>query len=88
MLLWLIVSLKIWCVISIPLNESTNKKIIVAIAQRKPFTIINENGPPSGLDVQIIDQFARKFNLKVDYLFINPSLRSKFDDSPAQVNLR
>lgn len=88
MFLLFIVSLKIWCVISIPSGNSTTQKIIVAVEQRKPFSIVNENGTLSGLGVQIIDQFARKLNLAVDYLVINSSKSSDSKTFSAQVNLR
>lgn len=78
MLSLLIFLIEILCVISTSLEKSTNRKIIVAVlSERKPFTIIDEIGPPNGLDALMIENFARKFNFQVEYIDINSSLNNE-----------
>lgn len=92
--MWFIFSIVILCVISIPLQESDKHKIIVALSERKPFTILNEIGPPNGLDVLIMQNFAQKFKFQVEYIVINSSLNYIFSSAEhfqtfaAQTNLR
>lgn len=52
--------------------------IKVALSERKPFAIVDQNGKPNGLDVQIIENFAKKLNLRLEYFFVNLSLNYVF----------
>lgn len=69
-------------------------KITVTVSEQKPFVKINQHGAPTGLDVHIINAFARKFNLSVDYSIINDSLnhilcnKRYYDALPIQTTLR
>lgn len=53
-------------------------KITVAVSERKPFVVIDQSGKPKGLDVLIIEHFARKFNLHIDFIIVNASLNYIF----------
>lgn len=55
-------------------------KITVALSERNPFVILNQNGAPKGLDILIIENFARKLNLQIDYFLVNISLNYIFID--------
>lgn len=55
-------------------HMNTKNKIIVAVSERKPFVVFNPNGPPTGLDVLIIENFAKKMRLNVEYVRVNESL--------------
>lgn len=48
-------------------------KITVTLSGRKPFVILNSDGAPKGLDVLIIENFAKKLNLQIDYSVVNRS---------------
>lgn len=69
-------------------------KITVTVSEQKPFVKINQHGAPTGLDVHIINAFAKKFNLPVDYSIINDSLnyilcnKQHYDALPIQTILR
>lgn len=69
-------------------------KITVTVSEQKPFVKINQHGEPTGLDVHIINAFARKCNLSVDYSIINDSLnnilrnKQHYDALPIQTILR
>lgn len=56
------------------------KKLTVAWSEREPFLNINQNGTPTGLDVHIVLNFAKKFHFEVEYIFVNVSLNSVFSD--------
>lgn len=53
-------------------------KITVALSERKPFVIFDGNKSPRGLDVTIIENFAQKFKLQIDYYICNSSLNNVF----------
>lgn len=53
-------------------------KITVAISEQKPFTQFDEDAVPRGLDVMIIEQFAMKHNLQVNYVIVNLSMNKIF----------
>lgn len=56
-------------------------KISVAVSEQKPFVILDPNGgSPKGLDVLIVENFAKKFNFKIDYYILNASLNYIFVD--------
>lgn len=73
--LWLILGTIL--VVSIALGEAS-KKISVVLSQRKPFVVIDQNGPPKGLDVSIVENFANTFNLQINYLIVNMSMNYAF----------
>lgn len=58
----------------------TENKLTVAFTEQKPFVILNQNGTPSGLDVLIVQNFAKHFNFELKFLPINQSLSSIFSD--------
>lgn len=60
------------------IERSSAKEITVAFGNRKPFATYQPNGNPKGFDVSIVDNFARKFNLQANYLFVNASLNLIF----------
>lgn len=54
------------------------RKITVAVSEQKPFSYLDQNGKPKGIDVEIIENFGRKFNLQIDYVPFNTSLNFQF----------
>lgn len=70
------------------------KKITVTLSGRKPFVILNSNGAPKGLDVTIMENFAKRLNFGIDYSLVNgsqnyiPADRSPFSVFPDQFSLR
>lgn len=60
------------------LDRILNQKITVALSERKPFAMLDQNGTPKGLDVLIVENFAQKFHLQIDYVVINSSLNYIF----------
>lgn len=50
-------------------SSDSSREISVMLSERKPFVLFNENGMPVGLDVSIIENFARKYKLKIKYNF-------------------
>lgn len=75
---WLIFSLGVSFSIALHLKEHHDHTITVALSERIPFAFFDPNGTPKGLDVLIIENFARKFKLKIDYLAVNTSLNHIF----------
>lgn len=61
--------------------ESSESKSIseisVMVSPSKPFAFY-ENGLFKGLDVNIVENFARKFKLKIQYILANESLNEIF----------
>ena len=54
-------------------------RISVAVSERTPFVILDQNGgPPTGLDVSIMENFAKRFRFKIDYCLVNSSLNYTF----------
>ena len=54
-----------------------DRKITVLVSQSKPFAFY-ENGAFKGLDVNIVENFAKKFNLNVEYTVPHESLNKMF----------
>lgn len=52
-------------------------KFTVLVSQTKPFAFY-ENHSLKGLDIEIIRNFARKFNLQIKYVILNESLNVAF----------
>lgn len=75
-LLFGILFIKIASVIT--LENSSVSIISVGLSERKPFTYLNENGIPKGLDVLIMDNFAKEFNFQLEFIIINSSLNYIF----------
>lgn len=63
---------------SISCDEIQKKRITVALSERRPFVTVDEN-KLGGLDVSIIENFAKKLKLEVNYVQINESLNLVFD---------
>lgn len=57
-----------------------DNKIAVTLSERNPFVIYNPKGNPRGLDVVIIQNFAKQFNFVIKYVFVNESLNHVFSD--------
>lgn len=55
-------------------NPFENRTINVAVSEQKPFVSFYGNGIPMGLDVLIIENFAKKFKFHVEYSIINSTL--------------
>ena len=72
----------------------SDRRITVAISERIPFVILGRNRTSMGLDVQILENFAKKFHLQIDYVIINSSLNCAFSNGQhfrsfsIQTNLR
>lgn len=62
-------------------------RIAVTLSERKPFVKIDQNGSPVGLDVLIIQNFAHRFKLSVEYFIINDSLNSIFSNEQHYIAL-
>lgn len=61
------------------LAKNLSKKITIMYSHRAPFVIKNhDDGLPKGLDVSIMEHFARKMALKIEYIQSNESLHSVF----------
>lgn len=61
---------------------TTGSKITVLISEQDPFVIFSKRNQaikPNGLDIFILDAFASKFNLKIEYIKIEKSLNLIFD---------
>ena len=43
-------------------------KVIVGFSKREPFVYANQLGTLKGLDISIMENFARKFNLKLEFV--------------------
>lgn len=52
----------------------TTEKIFVGFTKREPFVSIDQIGTQKGLDEFIMNNFARKFNLSLEYVEKNISL--------------
>lgn len=51
-----------------------SERIIVGYSKREPFVYTNKDGTLRGLDVMIMENFAGKLNLKLEYVEHNISL--------------
>lgn len=57
-----------------PVFSSSSAEITVAFSKRDPFVVRNQYGELGGLDILIINNFARKVHLNVKYMEQNSSL--------------
>lgn len=57
-----------------------NRKITVTIPTRNPIAIFDQNSVARGLDVLILENFAQKFDLQINYIAVNTSLNHIFSD--------
>lgn len=57
-----------------------NLSITVALSERNLFMTFDPNGTPKGLDVMLLENFARKFSLDIKYVIMNTSLNGVFTD--------
>lgn len=58
--------------------NSDHSKISVLISKYEPFVFFTnetESQGPKGLDISILNNFAKKFNLQIEYIQSNESLR-------------
>lgn len=60
------------------IEPQANQRISIMYSKRSPFVMQSGSAPPKGMDVSIIENFARKFNLQIDYVQSNESLNSAF----------
>lgn len=61
---------------STSLDENLGKKISVLLSDQKPFATLSESGASNGLDVLILNCFARRNNLLANYVHLNESLNN------------
>lgn len=68
------------------------EKITVALSERRPFVVFDEDGTPKGLDVLLIENFARKFNFQIDYYimdsFENLNIEGYFNGFTKQTHMK
>lgn len=62
------------------LGSRSIRRITVALSEQIPFVILNQNKTPTGLDVLIIENFAEKFHLQIDYVIFTSSLNYIFSN--------
>ena len=55
-------------VIAEDISVRPTEKIIVGFSKREPFIYANKSGTLKGLDISIMENFARKFNLKLEFV--------------------
>lgn len=69
------------CIFDVQSNESI-KKISIMFSNRQPFVIANSlsEAKTKRLDVSIIENFSKKFNLKTEYIQSNDSLNLVFSN--------
>lgn len=58
-------------------EAKSSDKLTVMVSQAKPFAF-HENGVFKGLDVNIVENFAQKMKLSVNYILANESLNYVF----------
>lgn len=63
---------------SVSCKVLSQSKITVALSERKPFVIVNQNGQRSGLDISIIENFAQTLKRQVEYINVHESLNTVF----------
>lgn len=51
----------------VPLEQYSNRKITVVIPKQNPVALLDDNDIRRGLDVLIIENFAQKFNLPINF---------------------
>lgn len=51
----------------------------IMISRYEPF--VNDLNQPNGLDIQILENFAKKYNLTINYIPANQSLREIFNEN-------
>lgn len=64
----------LYLAVAISTEGYSEAKLSVAFSERKPFLTFNPDGSIRGVDVSILNNFARKFNLNIEYQFVNTSL--------------
>lgn len=83
MMIALIVLLLLFFSLEVHSKESV-QKISILFSNFEPFVIENENvNAPTGLDVSIIENFSKKFNLNTEYIRSNKSLNYIFQTESA-----
>lgn len=60
-----------------PGNHSDHR-ITVALSEQFPFVFLDQNETPKGLDVLIIENFAKQLYVQIDYVIFNSSLNYVF----------
>ena len=61
------------------IEAGSMKSIKVMVSQTEPFAYFDaKNQSLMGLDVEIVNNFAKKFKLKVKYIVLNESLNELF----------
>lgn len=75
-------------IVMIALEVHGNKKIRVMVSQYEPYVIFKNNSyQPYGLDIAILDNFALKYNLTIEYIRMNVSLHQIFNSANAHGHL-
>lgn len=61
------------------LEVKPEQKLTVALIERKPFITFDQNGSPKGLDVLIIENFAIRFNMRINNVLFNSPVNDVFN---------
>lgn len=64
-LLWFLFLIEVSFVVSVHPRSHTNQTITIAVSERIPFVILDRDATPKDLDVLIVENFARKFNVQI-----------------------
>lgn len=72
------VSLKYFIVfVFFTIDPSEERSIVVAVPRSDPF-FVHQNSSQNGLDIKIIETFAKKIKHSVEYMVINGTLSEVF----------
>lgn len=58
--------------------SNSSKEIVVAFSQRPPFVFQNSAGALNGLDILLVENFAKKTNLQIKYIEYKTPLNEVF----------
>lgn len=68
-------------VIAEDISMRPTEKIIVGFSKREPFIYTNQLGTPKGLDISIMENFAQKFKLQLEFVEQKMSLNEVSDNN-------
>lgn len=69
--------------LAIQMVAADTRKIRVLVSQRSPFAVLQTDDPtsaqsPEGLDILILNEFAKKYGLEIEYSISDVSLHQVF----------
>lgn len=80
-----------WATVATEANTNfevrADNRIIVAFSEQKPFAELSKGGLVTGLEVIILDNFAKKYNLQMNYCLVNGSLNCILRNQDISVQL-